>query len=148
MDEKGYEYRRGKDVFNYEFESEGPKGIVRKGIRFNLMAGLPFKVYNVGFGDWDTECNDLNDSVITNNADKQEVLSTVAVAILEFIQAHPDAFIYAEGNTPPRTRLYQMAISSSYADISKLFVIIGRNKGRWFPFSKGVNYDAFLAWKK
>ncbi|MGN6292362.1 MAG: DUF6934 family protein [Chitinophagaceae bacterium] len=148
MEEKRYEYRRGKDIFNYEFESEGPKGSILKEIRFSLMADFPFKVYNVAFGDWDDEQKKMNDSIISNNADKYKILSTVAAAILEFIDAYPDVFLYAEGSTASRTRLYQMAISSFYDDISQLFVIKGRIKEQWHLFRKGFNYEAFLAKRK
>ncbi|TXJ29516.1 MAG: hypothetical protein E6Q24_01755 [Chitinophagaceae bacterium] len=148
MDEKRYEYRRGKDVFNYEFESEGPKGSIVKKVRFDLMTEFPFLVYNIAFGDWNVKQEKLDDSVTTNNADKREVLATVADVILKFIHVHPDAFIYAEGSTPSRTRLYQMAISSFYADISKLLTIKGQIKKQWQLFRKGVNYEAFLAKKR
>lgn len=112
------------------------------------MTDFPFRVYNIVVGDWDIEQERLDDSVITNNADKREVLATIAAAILEFIHTYPDAFIYAEGSTPSRTRLYQMAISSLYVDISQLLIIKGQIKGQWYPFRKGVNYEAFLARRK
>lgn len=113
------------------------------------MTDFPVQVYNVAFGDWDAEQKNINDSVITNNADKNEILATVAAAILEFIQyTPPDTFLYAKGSTLSRTRLYQMAISSFYSDISQLFVIKGYIKRQWHLFEKGVNYEAFLACRK
>lgn len=148
MGDKRYKYRRGKDIFNYDFESEGPKGSIAKKVRFDLMVDFPFRVYNIAFGDWDARQEKLNDAVTSNNADKNEVLTTVAATILEFIHLHPGAFLYVEGSTPSRTRLYQMAISSFYSDISQLFVIKGKIKDQWHPFEKGVNYEAFLAWRK
>ncbi len=148
MGDKRYKYRRGKDIFNYDFESEGPKGSIAKKVRFDLMADFPFHVYNVAFGDWDAEQEKLNDSVTTNNADKNEVLATVAATILEFIHTCPKALVYVKGSTPSRTRLYQMAISSFYSDISQFFIIKGYIKGQWHLFEKGINYEAFLASRK
>jgi hypothetical protein len=44
--------------------------------------------------------------------------------------------------------IYQMAISSFNSDISQLFIIKGYMKEQWHLFEKGINYEAFLAWKK
>jgi hypothetical protein len=86
----------------------------------------------------------LDDMVITNNADGQKVLQTVAAAILDFFYKHPDTWIQAIGNTPARNRLYQMAINKYWDYIVPQFLVFGMAESEWVLFRKGVNYEAFL----
>lgn len=124
----------------YEFLSEGPKGAIRKVIQYLPIGG---NVYNLGFGDWDEANHKINDKARSNNNDHEKVLATVADSVILFIQSHPHAIVFAQGETPAKTRLYQMAINREWAAISKLYKIKGFYRGSWENFTPAKNYDAF-----
>lgn len=143
MKEERYSFTKIPEEFYYEFFSEGPKGKVRKLVRYKRIEEEPTEIYNLSFGDWDEAAGDADDSTKTNNHDRQKVLATVADTILDFTDLHPEAAIFAQGSTVSRTRLYQMGISSFWAEIDLLFLVIGYLNDEWIPFQKGVNFEAF-----
>lgn len=53
---------------------------------------------------------------ISNNHDTKKVLSTVARAVLDFLEQNPQAIVMARGSTPSRTRLYQMGTAEFWRD--------------------------------
>lgn len=112
MQEDKYPFVKGKELYYYEFFSTGPKGNIKKVIRYSLVQQDPVKVYNLAFGDWVDEENEIDDKIISDNKDRQKILSTVADTVVDFTQFHTDAFIFAKGSTSGRTRLYQMGIAS------------------------------------
>jgi hypothetical protein len=148
MKEDKYEYIKIPEEFYYEFFSEGPKGKIKKLVRYKLISETPDVIFNLSFGDWIEETFDADDSITTNNKDRQKVLATIADTILDFTQLHPEAFIFAQGSTLSRTRLYQMGISAFWEEIGSLFRVIGYVNGEWKPFRKGINYQAFLIKRK
>jgi len=125
----------------YEFLSQGSKGTIKKIVFYQEIED---NVFNLAFGDWDEASQKINDKVRSNNDDRNKVLATVASTVIDFIKYHPDASIFAQGNTPGRTRLYQMGILTSWHEISKLFDIQGNFKGTWEAFEENKNYQAFL----
>jgi hypothetical protein len=104
--------------------------------------------FNLFLGDWDEEINSANDFIVSNNQDSQKVLVTVAQIVLDFTKSYPNATIYAKGNTPSRTRLYQMGISKYWFEISELYIVLGQINNKWQIFLKNVNYDAFMVYRK
>jgi hypothetical protein len=83
MEMERYNVERDEEDFVYLFYSEGPKGRIRKMVRFQRIPDFGRNVFNLAFGDWDEE-----------------------------------------------------------------FEIYGKNDRDWVPFKKGVNYKAFLIFKK
>src|SRR5690349_17933859 len=124
MNQERYTFIKVPEIYYYEFFSEGPKGKIKKVVRYRLIEDA-YPIYNLGFGDWDEDTNDINDMTTTNNHDHQKVLLTVADTIINFIQIHPKAYIFIQGSTPSRTRLYQMGISRLWIEIQERFNIIG-----------------------
>jgi hypothetical protein len=95
---------------SYEFLSEGPKGTIKKVIRYQeVEPGL----YNLAFGDWDKE------------------------------NQHPDVTLVAMGQTPAKTRLYQMGLSQHWKEVKGLYDVTGYRTNGWEAFTPGRNYDAF-----
>ena len=125
----------------YEFYSEGPKGKIKKGI---IYTEIEYNVYNLAFGDWNEAEQRIDDEVRTNNSDRDKVLATVAWSILDFVNFHPDASIFFQGNTSSRTRLYQMKIAENIEDYDQLFEIFGHVKNEWEPFQRNKNYKALM----
>ena len=136
-----YQYRTNKSYLDYEFVSEGPKGRVRKVVRFLQITD---DVYNLGFGDLDEATGAISDTAITNNKDRQKVLTTVASTVYDFCKAHPGKRIFVRGSTPARTRLYRIGITNNWEEISRDFDVYGLKNGEWEPFQLRREYDAFL----
>ena len=130
----------------YEFVSEGPKGKVKKLARFDETNLKDF--YNLGFGDVNIETGELDDKAITDNGDSQKVLATVAATLYAFTYKNPDAWIFAQGSTPARTRLYQMGIAKNWEEIKDDFIVRGLYKKVWKDFKMNQNYDAFVVKRK
>lgn len=132
---------------DYVFYSEGPKGKIKKVIRFTKVQEIP-AIYNLAFGDEDPETGSISDMVTTDNNDRDIVLATVANSIIDFSDHFGNHYIYAEGSTLARTRLYQMGILRLWDDIRIDFDIYGLIDGVPSEFKKNVNYDAFLVKRK
>ncbi len=96
----------------FEFISEGPNGLIYKLIQFQ-DTNQP-NVYNLAFGDKNSETGELDDLAVSNNGDTDKVLATVVAALYAFFDKYPDAFVYATGSTSARTRLYRIGISRFY----------------------------------
>jgi|SRR6185437_6081123 len=133
------------DLYSYEFYSEGPKGRIKKAIFFTPIGK---NLFNLGFGDWNEETQDVDDSNRSNNSDRDKVLATVAFTAVKFMEHFPGALIIIAGSTPARTRLYQMGIAYNYIEIKDLLEIQGLIKDRWESFQLGTNYKAFLISRK
>ena len=125
----------------FEFFSEGPKGRIKKVVLFQKI-GVDF--YNLAFGDWDQENKKINDKARSNNADREMVLSTIAVTIMDFMIQHPEAMVFCKGSTTARTRMYQMALFANWKAVKKQFRIDGFSEGEWRIVKPDSNYEAFV----
>src|SRR6266700_2594020 len=139
-----YPFIKRPESYYYEFFSIGPNGSIKKVVEYYLLQELEAEVFNLAFGDWDEINQRINDLSVSNNADRDLVLATVAATVADFMNDHPDAIIIAAGSTLSRTRLYQMSIAKLFNDINQNFEIQGYINNAWQPFQKGVNYIAFL----
>lgn len=140
-----YPTKTGETHTKYEFISQGPRGNIVKTV---VYGKIEEDLYNLAFGDWNSENQRIDDTTRTNNGDRDKILATVAATALDFTNKFPDAVIYTEGSTPARTRLYQIAIANNFDEISENFEIEGYIDKAWQPFQKGRNYEAFLAKRK
>jgi hypothetical protein len=125
----------------YEFLSEGPKGTIKKVV---LYQEIDEDVFNLAFGDWDEKNEEIRDDTRTNNADRDKVLATVAATVVDFMEHHPDATVFTKGQTPAKTRLYQMGINNNWHEISELYEVQGFRDGEWESFEDDKNYEAFI----
>lgn len=136
-----YTYLTNENFLDYEFGSTGPKGSIKKVVRFMQISD---NVFNLGFGDLDETTGEISDIAVTNNNDSRKVLATVAATIHDFILQYPDAWIIAKGSTLSRTRLYRMGITNHWAEISVEFEVFGLKDDLWEPFEMRRDYQAFL----
>jgi hypothetical protein len=149
MNLERYDYQTNETFLDYEFHSEGPKGAIKKVVRFTLVQLPMTSFYNLGFGDWNEEQKRIDDFVITNNKDAERVLATVANTVIDFTNHYLGVIIYAEGSTLSRTRRYQMGINKYWHEIEPLFDVAGLVENEGFqPFVKGINYKAFAVKRK
>ena len=126
----------------YEFVSDGPKGSIKKLIKFEEMG---YNLYNLCFGDWEETTQSIDDKARSNNHDRDKVIATVASTVMSFIKYYPNATIFAKGSTPARTRLYQMGILANWQEIGIFLHVKGYIDEEWQPIQKHINYNAFLA---
>ena len=131
----------------FEFVSEGPKGAIRKRVSYRQIGNE--NIYNLGFGDINSETNEIDDKVVSDNNDSKKVLSTVASTVYIFTKEYPDVVVYAEGSTATRTRLYRIGISNNLEELTKTFDVYGylENTG-WMVYEKNKNYSAFYIIRK
>ena len=149
MNLERYDYFSSNDYRAYEFYSDGPKGRIEKLVLFTKVSDANPPLYNLAFGDKHPETGDLDDEIISNNQDRDKVLATVANTIVDFCNHFNNPYIYAEGSTPARTRLYQMGIAGLWEEIRADFEVFGLLGEHWYKFEpNSVNYEAFLLKRK
>lgn len=143
-----YEYRFNEDFSGCEFFSEGPKGRIRKFVKFAPVTEYPYSYFNLSFGDA-REDGAVDDSITSDNHDADKILATIAAVVLDFTSVNPAALILAEGSTPARTRRYQMGINKYWNIINTIFDVYGLDEGaRSEPFQRGKNYNGFAVKRK
>lgn len=143
-----YEYSTNETFLDFEFESEGPNGKIKKIVRYSPANASGKTYFNLVLGDWNEETGTLDDTAVSNNQDTERILATVAATVMDFTEQFPDVIVFARGSTPSRTRLYQMGISANMEEIDAFLQVYGLHRRKWEPFRKNVNYDAFLAVRK
>ncbi|WPQ65941.1 hypothetical protein SIO70_13855 [Chitinophaga sancti] len=150
MDKEIYNFTFNKEDATFQFDSIGPKGKIRKLISYILFDrmddGTP--VLNLAFGDLEGDDQNISDTVVSNNSDRDKVLATVARTVLHIIDSYNKVGIIAQGSTPSRTRLYQISINAYKEEIDEHFEVKGLTDKGWEIFKKGTNYSSFLATKK
>lgn len=133
------------DFLEFEFISVGPKGNIHKAIQFQSIDASG--IYNLAFGNQKPD-GTLDDLAVDDNKDRNKILATVVYAVGLFCEKYPEAWVYFSGSTLQRTRLYRMAISLNYEELSNDFEILGIVEDmRGFvniPFQKGIDYFGFL----
>ena len=141
-----YPLKAEKSLMVFEFTSDGPKGQIRKLVKYsetNLK-----DLYNLAFGDRDEESGEIDDKSISNNGDSDMVLATVVPTVYAFTERYPDSWVFATGSTKARTRLYRRGLTKYLLEIRRDFQVFGLIDDEWEPFEKDVNYEAFLVKRK
>lgn len=133
-----------EDDNRFIFYSEGPRGRIQKGIQYERINGCMF---NLSFGDWNDERQHIDDSILSNNGDRDKILATVACNAIDFTRDLANAQIFFQGSTPARTRLYQMGIRANLLEIREYFEVMGWQNDQWERFRPLRKYESFLAIK-
>jgi hypothetical protein len=148
MEWERYELEKSSDGLAYEFNSNGPKGRIRKAIWFQRVPELGRNVYNLAFGDYDPITDRIDDKVVSNNGDREVVLHTVADAVVVFLERMPLAIVQIKGSSISRIRLYQIGIAFFWHEIKDRYEVLGKNNELWQQFKRGINYEEFVVFKK
>lgn len=143
-----YEYSTDESLLDYEFDSEGPNGKIRKVVRYSPQNANGITYFNLAFGDFNKVTGRIDDLTISNNQDRDKILATVASTVLAFTEYFPDAMVFATGSTLARTRLYQMGIGANWEQIESVLEVFGFVKGNWESFARNINYEAFIVKRK
>ena len=139
-----YLYKSERKYRHFSFVSEGPKGRITKMVEYSQTGQE--NVYNLGFGDYDSSNQSINDLSITNNGDSLKVLATVASTVYVFLEKYPDCWIFATGSSQARTRLYRMGITNNLVEIEESFKVfaLSVDTNEWEVFTVGKDYEAFF----
>jgi hypothetical protein len=137
-----YEMEAEDSLEVFEFVSVGTKGNIPKLIKFSETALKGF--YNLAFGDKDSLTGEIDDKAVSNNGDSEKVLATIVSAVYAFTDKETDAWVYATGSTPARTRLYRMGVTKYIDEVRQNFEVYGLLNGEWENFDKDVDYTAFI----
>lgn len=146
MDVEKYDLRAESDRTTFEFVSKGPKGLIIKVIDFQYI-GEP-NLYNLAFGDKNSDTGVLDDLSVSDNGDSEKVLVTVVAALYRFFDNFPDAFVYAMGSANARNRLYRMGITRYFEQMNRDFSLLGQKEEGFEEFEIGKDYEGFLARRK
>ena len=119
------------------------KGSFARRSNFNGPAHLIFIIWL--FGDTNPVTGEIDDLVVSNNADSEKVLATVVAAVYAFFDKHPEAYVYATGSSNARTRLYRIGITRFYEQMIKDFYFYGQVGDEFYEFEIGNEYKGFLA---
>jgi len=137
------------DSLEYKFISIGSKGEIVKVIQFKSTS-VP-DIFNLAFGN-QAKNKDIDDLAVDDNKDRNKILATVVSAIYQFTKQFPENLVFFTGSTNERTRLYRMAITLNYDELTIDFEIFGILKDIDSfvntPFQKGVDYFGFLIKRK
>ncbi|CAN5186189.1 hypothetical protein BH09BAC1_BH09BAC1_04790 [soil metagenome] len=129
----------------FEFNSEGPQGVINKIVQYTETNAQG--IYNLAFGDKDPN-GDIDDTSISNNGDRDKILATVASTVYAFTNKYPESWVYATGSTKGRTRLYRMGIGKYLKEMENDFEIYGLRNQEWESFVSNAEYEAFLVKRK
>lgn len=155
MNHLQYDLYRNSNTTIFEFKSRGPNGEITKVIIFNITQSK--EIYNLAFGD--LIYNEvqkkyiLDDSIITNNGDRNIILATVAKSVYIFTEKYPERMIFFKGSTLGRTRLYRRAISINLEELSETFTIFGATRNELgtvisTPFKSNGDFFGFIIKRK
>ncbi len=148
MDIEGYkDIKFSLDHETYSFNSIGKNGQLVKIVKFSILEDIP-DAYNLSLGT--IRWHKVDFTEITDNGDRDRILSTIFTISLEFSNRYPNRKIFIRGRNEATTRLYRAAINHSYSQLTEAFVIWGVNyiidedDYAFEPFEKNQKYDAFL----
>lgn len=137
-----YQISTNEDQTVFWFTSQGPKGNITKIVIYSEM-NEP-EMYNLALGDYDPLTDIIDFESVTNNGDRDKVLTSVVDTVYAFFANNPDHILHFKGSDLARTRLYQMAIANFIEELSENFDIYGKLNNKILRFRKGTNYEAFL----
>ena len=149
MDYPKYELFESVNSTIFEFTSVGNKGQITKIVKFTQTNNR--LVYNLGFGDKvnpeSSPAFAIDDFAISNNGDRNIILATIANAIYVFTEINNHSYVYFSGTSPSRIRLYRMAISNNFNELSLIFDIFGIVNDELSAKDKAVAFDPNIQFK-
>ncbi len=172
-DTKHYEFQLKEQAverrLRYFFASIGTATIV-KAIEYAPIQEVQGKVvYNLGFGDYDEETDDIVDDINSNNGDVYIVFNTVLNTIPDFFTQHPNDIVYVSGSDSNdgfaekcritcrkrtkcvkdcakidrRINTYRYYVDKNFDELSESYTILGRNRQTGTEFVPYLPYDDY-----
>lgn len=144
MEDPFYDFNQIDQSLSFSFESKGKRAIEKRVIFQKLNIENYYQLALVDLKEDGT----FDDKIVSDNGDRNKVLTTVFQILNYFLTIYPDVVVLFTGSTDSRTRLYQIALSSELERASKLFNISGFQNNSFEPFVKNKTYEAFAISKK
>ena len=118
-----YDIKASDNRLRYEFISTGPKGSIQKVVEYTYLSELGF--WNLGFGDYDSLSDQINDTVVTDNNDARKVLATVVETLFDFFKVYSDQTVIFTGSDKRRNRVYNRAVALYQHQYANNLIITG-----------------------
>lgn len=146
MDQLYYDVNELMEGLRFEYVSIG-QNIIHKAIVFHETR-IPF-LYSLMLGDINDD-GSLSTQNRSNNGDMAKNLATVYRTIEQFLIKNPRALIIFNGNTPSKTRLYQIAIAKYLDYFLETYLIWGIrcDNDEREPFQLNQAYQGFFITNK
>ena len=146
MDQSYYSFDTLWNGHRFEYVSIG-SAIIPKAIVFYEL-DVPF-LYSLVLADLEEDGTPSIESR-SNNGDMVKNLATVYRTVEYFLNNNPRALVAFQGNTAPKSRLYQIAISKYLDRLLEKYLIWGVrcDDGRHEPFQINRSYEAFFVTNK
>ena len=85
----------------------------------------------------------IDDAVVSNNADLVKIMNTIASTLYSFTEQYPGSKVYIEPVDKKRSNLYHHIFRRRFGEIQPLFIIKGLTAGGWKDYLPGNHYLAF-----
>jgi hypothetical protein len=138
MIENAYNYYSSGNKTQFVFQSHGPKGKIVKVIRFEFANE---NRWNLGFGDF--KRGKIETGELSNNGDMVKVLTTVALATLDFLEEYPDRIIEIRPIDEKRKKIFNLIFIRRWEQIQRKAGIIGIKGNDRERYSPNEFYDSF-----
>jgi len=161
-------------IVQYLFESAGNKKIIKavQYSAFETQSGAT--IYNLGFGDYNSEVQSISDKENSNNGDMWNVFNTVLSTVPKFFNDNPGFPIYVQGsdssdlfveeckkscskkcsetckNKNRRIRTYTYFVDKYFKELSKNYIFFGldEEESEFVEYLPKNKYIAVLVYKK
>jgi hypothetical protein len=147
--DEGYELNADykPEIVQFRFTSISDEKSIEKIIVFKRTAQ---NLWNLGFGD--VQGDDWADDIITNNNDLRTVLQTVANAVYDFCDTHPNSIILIMPLEHQRKLLYNRIFKLKWHEIEPFFIVKGvmtnSESSQLETFNPRKMFDYFVIAKK
>jgi len=134
----------------FVFKSNNSHGTnpVRKVVSYSKFMRHGKLYYNIEFGDFKFDIDDLDDRSITDNGDMRKVLRTVVATLDIFFTEFPNDKIHIDGSDPIRHAYYHKLIRDHLTVILKHYQVQGYVENRIEKFRINVEYDFIIVSKR
>lgn len=156
-----YEVQKGDsatpvDKLLFTFISKGKqdvnKVVAYQKTNHSIIISIARDIFNLGFGDYEDNVEDVNDLVNSNNGDVYKVFNTVLHTIPTYFERYPDNCLFVKGSDRRRTDVYCNFISKHYDTFSTDYTFYGLedtfNGRAYVPFKPFKLYEGVLFLQK
>ncbi|MCF2498733.1 DUF6934 family protein [Dyadobacter chenhuakuii] len=144
MNDPFYEFDSLNNATRFDFLSIGKKEI-HKAVIYSQTADP--QIFFLSLANV-LQDDSLDFVTISNNGDLKVVMATVVQTLMTFLDVYPTAMIAFTGNTPSRSRLYNILIGQELGQASASFKLFGIKGDHIESFAPDRCYDSFLVMLK
>ncbi|MCF0061197.1 hypothetical protein MUK70_18315 [Dyadobacter chenwenxiniae] len=140
MNEPFYEFRVLDEACRFDFLSIGKRNIPKTVIYYKSDNPA---VFSLTLASIKSDGN-LDFQTTSNNGDMKIILATVVQTLKIFLAAYPKAVVVFTGNSPSRTRLYNIIISREIEQVKDYLEVMGFAENYVELFVPNRRYEGFI----